>query len=232
MSNRPLTPETEVQNGHIWQAGIILLDPLSRGIHWLTSIFHGGKKSGENFRQVVGQFIHGDRGNANQVSQPSVDRSLSDSVATTVATSVATFLASSRDSKSPESGMKAGNQDLPPLEGNKRAPESSTLSRKLATQEIQQKRLPRVTAISTTMINDTIQYLQAVSDHISASDTIFFKEWAKMHLAAQLLLSRYEDIIARERIQTHGVLDCFSSQTGPEDKCPRCVAADEERLHD
>lgn len=97
ISNMPLTPDTEVQN--IWQAGIILLDHLSRGIHWLTSMFHGGKESGENFSQVVGQFTHGDRGNANQVSQPSVDRSLSDSVAMTVATSVATFLASSRNSR-------------------------------------------------------------------------------------------------------------------------------------
>ncbi|OGE52594.1 hypothetical protein PENARI_c010G05482 [Penicillium arizonense] len=182
VSNRSLTPYTEGQNGHTWQAGIVLLDTLSRGIHRLTNLFHGGNESGENFSRVVGQFIHGDRGNANQISQPSVDRSLPDSVATS--------LASSRDSKSPQSGMKAETQGLPPLEGKKREAESSTLSRKLATQEMQQKRLPSVTAISTTMINDTIQYLQAVSDHISVSDTISSKEWAKIHLATQLLLSR------------------------------------------
>src|SRR4051812_35017938 len=40
-----------------------LLDPLSRGIHGLTNLFHGEKnESGENFRQVVRQFIHVDHG--------------------------------------------------------------------------------------------------------------------------------------------------------------------------
>ena len=228
VSNRPITPDTEGQNGHTWQSGIILLDPLSQGIRWLTNLFHGGNESGENFRRVVGQFIHGDRGNASQIFQPSVDRSLLDSVATSVATSIA----SSRDSTPPHSDMKAETQDLSPLEGKKRAAESSTLSRKLATQEMQRKRRLGATAISTKMINDTIQYLQAVSDHISASDTISSREWATMHLATQLLLSRYEDIIAREEVETHAVSGFCSAQTQPEDKCRRCAAADEERLYD
>ena len=47
------------------------------------------------------------------------------------------------------------------------------------------------------MINDTIQYLQMLSDHILISDTILFREWATMHLATQLLQSWYKDIIAR-----------------------------------
>jgi hypothetical protein len=62
--NRPITPDIEGQNGHTWQASIILLDPLSRGICWLTNLFHRGNESGENFRRVVGQFIDGDRSNA------------------------------------------------------------------------------------------------------------------------------------------------------------------------
>jgi hypothetical protein len=97
---------------------------------------------------------------------------------------------------------------------------------------MQRKRLVRATAIDTKIINDTIQYLQAVSDHISASDTISSREWATMHLATQLLLSRYEDIIAREEVETHGVSDFCSAQTQPEDKCRRCAATDEERLYD
>ncbi|OGE48531.1 hypothetical protein PENARI_c028G06633 [Penicillium arizonense] len=154
---------------------------------WLTNLFHGGNESGENFRRVVGQFIHGDHGNASQIFQPSVDRSLLDSVAT----SVATTIASPRESTSPRTDRKAETQDLSPLEGKKRAAESSTLSRKLATQEMQRKRHLSTTEISTKMINDTIQYLQTASDHISASDTISSREWATMHLATQLLLSRH-----------------------------------------
>ncbi|OGE49441.1 hypothetical protein PENARI_c021G05219 [Penicillium arizonense] len=138
VSNRPITPDTE------------------------------GNESGENFRRVVGQFIHGDRGNASQIFQPSVDRSPLDSVATSVATSIA----SSRDSTSPHSDMKAETEDLSPLEGKKRAAESSTLSRKLATQEMQRKRRISATAISTKMINDTIQYLQAGVGHDAPRHTI------------------------------------------------------------
>ena len=55
------------------------------------------------------------------------------------------------------------------------------------------------------MINDTITYLQAVSDHISSSDTISFREWPTMQPATQLLLNRYKDIIAREEVETHAV---------------------------
>ncbi|KAJ5305542.1 uncharacterized protein N7443_005202 [Penicillium atrosanguineum] len=101
-----------------------------------------------------------------EVLQSSVDRSQHSSVATSVA--------SSRHSSFPENGKK-------------RAAGSSTLSRKLATQQIHRKRLLRATAISTKMINDTIQYLQTVSDHILISDTIYFREWATMHLATRLL---------------------------------------------
>ncbi|KAI3093185.1 hypothetical protein CBS147333_10113 [Penicillium roqueforti] len=40
------------------------------------------------------------------------------------------------------------------------------------------------------MVNDTIQYLQTLSDRILISDTISPREWATMHLATQLLQSR------------------------------------------
>ena len=82
------------------------------------------------------------------------------------------------------------------------------------------------------MVNDTIQYLQAVSDHISASDTISSIEWATMHLATQLLLSRYEEIIVREEVEIHAVSGFCSAQTQAEDKCRRCATTDKERLYD
>ena len=128
--------------------------------------------------------------------------------------------------------MNAEIQDLSPLKGKKRAAESSIHPRKLRTLEMHRKRPPKAAEISTKMINDTIQYLQKASDYISSPDTISSREWATMQLATQFLLSRYEDIIAREEVETHAVSDSFSAQTQPEDKCRRCAAADEERLYD
>lgn len=128
-----------------------------------------------------------------------------------------------------------------PLKGKKRAVKSLILPRKLGTQEMHRKRLPKAVEISTKLINDTIKYLKAVSDHIPSSDTVSSWEWATMHLATQLLLSRYEDIIAKEEVskveeveevEKHAVSDSFSAQTLREDKCWRCAAADEERLYD
>jgi hypothetical protein len=82
------------------------------------------------------------------------------------------------------------------------------------------------------MINDTIQYLQTVSDHILVSDTISSREWTMMNLATQLLQSRYQDIIAKKEMETGAVFDFYSAQTEPEDKCRNCAVADEEQLYD
>ena len=82
------------------------------------------------------------------------------------------------------------------------------------------------------MVNDTIQYLQTISDRILICDTISPREWATMHLATQLLQSRYEEIIVRKEMETDAVPDFDSPPTQPEEKCRKCAAADEERLYD
>jgi hypothetical protein len=64
------------------------------------------------------------------------------------------------------------------------------------------------------------------------SDTIFPREWATMHLATQLLQSRYEDIVAREEIESDTASECTFSPKQPVKKCPKCAAADEEELYD
>ncbi|KAJ5267830.1 hypothetical protein N7478_010638 [Penicillium angulare] len=51
------------------------------------------------------------------------------------------------------------------------------------------------------MIHDTIHYLQAVADHISAPDTTSSREWATMHFATQMLQSRFEQILEMEEIE-------------------------------
>ncbi|CAG8153253.1 unnamed protein product [Penicillium nalgiovense] len=53
-----------------------------------------------------------------------------------------------------------------------------------------------------------------------------------MHLATQLLQSRYEEIIVRKEMETDAVPDFGSPPTQPEEKCRKCAAADEERLYD
>ena len=220
---RAITLETDSHNGRTWQAGIIILGLLSRRIYRLINLSHGGNESAENFRRVVSQFIHGNRDHTSQALQSSVDGSQPVSIATSVATSVA----SSRDSTLPQIDIKAENQDPSPPKGKKRAAESSTLSRKLATQQMHRKRLPTATAISTKIIHDTIQYLQTVSDHILISDTISSREWATMHLATQLLQSRYEDIIAREE-ETEAISDFYPAQAKRKDECRKSATADKE----
>ncbi|CAG8906635.1 unnamed protein product [Penicillium nalgiovense] len=215
----------------------------SRGIHRLTNLSHVGNESAENFRQVVGQFIHGNRGHTSKVLQPPVDQSTGP-VATQVVTSVATSLASSGASTLPPSVIKTESQDLPPLNAKKRAAESSTLPRKRRrhsystsqipgrSQLVHRKRPPSNIKISRKMVNDTIQYLQTLSDRILISDAIPPREWATMHLATQLLQSRYEEIIARKEMETDAVSDFDSPPTQPEEKCQKCAVADEERLYD
>jgi hypothetical protein len=82
------------------------------------------------------------------------------------------------------------------------------------------------------MINDTIQYLQMLSNHILISDTILPREWATMHLATQLLQSWYKDIIAREEMESDAVSKCTFSPIQPEEKCTKCAAADADELYD
>jgi hypothetical protein len=82
------------------------------------------------------------------------------------------------------------------------------------------------------MVNDTIQYLQTISDRILICDTISPREWATMHLATQLLQSRYKEIIMRKEMETDAVPDFDSPPTQPEEKRRKCAAADEERLYD
>ncbi|CAG8013109.1 unnamed protein product [Penicillium nalgiovense] len=205
-SKRSNTPDTEGHNGRTCQTG---------------------NESAENFRQVVGQFIHGNRGHTSKVLQPPVDQSTG-SVATEVVTSVATSLASSGASTLSPSVIKTESQDLPPLNAKKRAAESSTLPRKRRrhsystsqipgrSQLVHQKRLPSNIKISRRMVNDTIQYLQTLSDRILISDTISPREWSTMHLATQLLQSRYEEIIVRKEMETDAVSDFDSPPTQPE----------------
>ncbi|CAG8213440.1 unnamed protein product [Penicillium nalgiovense] len=216
------TPHTEGHNGRTSQTG---------------------NESAENFRQVVGLFIHGNRGHTSKGLQPPVDQSTG-SVATEVATSVGTSLADSMASTLSPSAMKAVSQDLPPLNAKERAAVSSSLPRKRRrhsystsqipgrSQLVHRKRSPSLIKISRGMVNETIQYLQTLSDRILISDTILPREWATIHLATQLLQSRYEEIIARKEMETDAVSDFDSPPTQPEEKCQKCAAADEERLYD
>ncbi|KAI3092129.1 hypothetical protein CBS147333_10257 [Penicillium roqueforti] len=222
VSKRSNTPDTEGHNGRTCQTG---------------------NESAENFRRVGSLFIHGNRGHTSQVLQPPVDQSTG-SVAIEAITSVGTSLASSRASTLPPSVIKAESQDLPPLNAKKRAAEASALPRKRRrhsyftsqipgrSQLMHRKRLTSLASISRQMIIDTIQYLQTLSDHTLISDTILPREWATIHLATQLLQSRYEKIIARKEMETEAVSDFDFPPTQPEEKCRKCAAADEERLYD
>ncbi|CAG8078437.1 unnamed protein product [Penicillium nalgiovense] len=216
------TPDTEGHNGRTCQTG---------------------NESAENSRFVVSQFIHGNRGHTSKVLQPPVDQSTG-SVATEVATSVGTSLAGSMASTLSPSAMKAVSQDLPPLNARKRAAVSSILPRKRRrhsystsqipgrSQLVHRRRSPSLIKISRDMVNETIQYLLTLSDRISISDTISHREWATMHLATQLLQSRYEEIIVSKETETDAVSDFESPPTQPEERCQKCAAADEERLYD
>jgi hypothetical protein len=53
-----------------------------------------------------------------------------------------------------------------------------------------------------------------------------------MHIATQLLQSRYEEIIVRKEMESAAVPDFGSPPTQPEEKRRKCAAADEERLYD
>lgn len=86
-----------------------------------------------------------------------------------------------------------------------------------------------LTTISRELANDTIQYLQTISDQISSPDST---EWATMKLATQSLQSRYEEIIARKEMDTDAVPDVGSPPTQLEEKCWKCAAAEEEELYD
>jgi hypothetical protein len=77
------------------------------------------------------------------------------------------------------------------------------------------------------MIDDTIQYLKTVSAY-----TISSRELATMHLATKLLQSRYEDIIAKEEMDTDAVPNSHPTRMQPEYRCQKCAAAAEERLYD
>lgn len=204
---------------------------------------HGGNDSTENFRQVVRQFIHENRGDSSQVLQPSVDQSIG-----SVATEVATSVGSSRIYMMSPIAIKTENQDIASLNARKRIADSSNLPRKqhrhsssasqiqgrsqLAAQEIHQKRPLTLTTKSRKLVSDTIQYLQTLSDRILIADTISSTEWVTMHLATQLLQSRYEDILAREEMETSDVFEFNLPPAQPEERCRKCAAADEERLYD
>ncbi|KAJ5202919.1 hypothetical protein N7449_004998, partial [Penicillium cf. viridicatum] len=156
------------------------------------------------------------------------------SVAIEVVTSVATSFTSLGASTLSLSVIKTESQDLPPLNAKKRVAESLTLLRKRRrhlystsqllgrSQLVYRKRPLSLIKISRKMVNDTIQYLQTLSDCILISDAIPPREWATM----------YEEIIVRKEMETDAVSDFDSPPTQPEEKCQKCAAADEERLYD
>ncbi|CDM38466.1 unnamed protein product [Penicillium roqueforti FM164] len=196
-------------------------------------------KSDTGFYQVFSQFIDENRGHTSQVLQPCINQSTR-----SVATEVATSVTSPRDYILPRSATKAEIHKLPPLNTKKRAAAASSLPQKRhrhshsppqipdSSRLVYRKRLPSLTKVSRQMVNDTIQYLQTLSDHILISDTILPREWATIHLATQLLQSRYQEIIAKEEIETDTVSDFDFPPTQPEEKCRKCTATEEERLYD
>ncbi|CAG7977454.1 unnamed protein product [Penicillium nalgiovense] len=202
-----------------------------------------GNESAGNFRRVDGLFLHENRGPTSQVLLQTVDQSTR-SVATEAIISVGTSLASPKASTLPPSVIKAESQDLPPLNAKRGAAKTSAFPRKRRrhsysiseipghSQLMHRKRLPSLATISRQMVNDTIQYLQTLSDHILISDTILPREWATMHLATQLLQRRYEEIIARKEMETDTVSDFDSPPIQPKEKCQKCAAADEGWLYD
>ncbi|CAG8187723.1 unnamed protein product [Penicillium nalgiovense] len=150
-----------------------------------------GIESAKNFRRVGSQFIYGNRDYISQGLQPSVGRSTG-SVATEVVTSVATSFAKSKVYTFSPSVIKPESHNLPPLNAKRGAAKTSALPRKRRrhsysiseipghSQLMHRKRLPGLATISRQMVNDTIQYLQSLSDHILISDTILPREWATM----------------------------------------------------
>ncbi|CAG8359525.1 unnamed protein product [Penicillium salamii] len=197
----------------------------------------------EYFRRVVGQFVYGNPDHTSQALQHSVDNSTA-TVATEVATSFATSLTSSESCTLAPGSIKAENQDLLPLNAEMRPAESSTVSRKQCrtsylasqtpgcSQSVHRKRPRSVATISRKLVNNTIQYLKTLSDHILISDTISSREWATMHLATKLLQSSYEEILEGKEMETCPLFVFDSLPTQPVEKCRKCAAADEKRLYD
>jgi hypothetical protein len=191
----------------------VFKNPLSRN-PLADYLSYGGNESTENFRRVVLPFIHESRGHSIQVLHPSVDQSTG-----SVATEVATSVGSSRSYMMSPSAIKTENKDLPPLNARKRVADSFNFPRKqhrhssfasqiqgrsqLAAQEMHRKRPLTLTTTSRKLVSDTFQYLQTLSDRILIADTISSTEWVTMHLATQLPQSRYEDILAREKMETN-----------------------------
>ncbi|KAJ5348558.1 uncharacterized protein N7506_001811 [Penicillium brevicompactum] len=222
-SKRSNTLDTEEHSGLTWQTGIAM----------------------NRLKTSVGSFVRLSTKIAatSQVLQPSVDQS-----AGSVATEVATSVGSSMIYMMSPSAIKTENQDLAPLNASKRVADSSNLPRKqhrhsssasqiqgrsqLAAQEMYRRRPFSHITISRNLISDTIQYLQTLSDRILIADTISSTEWVTMHLATQLLQSRYEDILGMEEMETNDVSEFNFPPAQPEERCRKCAAADEERLYD
>ncbi|CAG8945116.1 unnamed protein product [Penicillium salamii] len=165
-------------------------------------LFHRDNELVENFCHVVGQFTHGNCRHISQVLQLAVNQSTT-SVATEVATSVATSLASPESYTLPPITIKTENLDFPPLIAKKKAA------------KIHRKNPLNLTTVSFEMVNNTIQYLQMLSDCILVSDTISSREWATIHLATQLLQSRYKEIIVRKEVESRTVSDLNLTPTQP-----------------
>ncbi|CAG8262681.1 unnamed protein product [Penicillium salamii] len=164
--------------------------------------------------------------------------------ATEVATSFATSLASLGSCTLAPGSIEAENQNLLPLNAEMRPAESSTVPRKQCgnsypasqtpgwSQPVHRKRPRSVATISRKLVNNTIQYLQTLSDHILISDTISSKEWATMHLATKLLQNSYEEILEGKEMEMHPSIVFDSLPTQPAEKCRKCAAADEQWLYD
>lgn len=208
------------QPSHIGRAGMIPPRyPLSRNPS-AKRFSPSGSESTESFRGILRQSSHGNRGFTNQVLPLPGDRSLPTSVATSAASSSYHVSSQYVDSAQSPGPFR--------LDKRKRTAEDTGLKRK----RYRFKRSPSVTAISVETINDTIQYLQTLSAHISASHTISSGEWVAMDLVTQLLQSRYEDINAKEEVDTDAMPNSHPTRMQPEYECRKCAAAAEERLYD
>ncbi|CDM32764.1 unnamed protein product [Penicillium roqueforti FM164] len=156
-----------------------------------------GNELAENFRRVNGLFIHGNRSHISQVLQPPIGQSTGP-VAIEAVTS------------------RAAESSTLPQKRRRDSYSTSQLPGHL--QLAYQKRPLCLIKISRKMVNNTLQYLQMLSDRILIYDTISPRE--------------YEEIIVRKEMETDAVPDFDLPLTQPEEKCRKCTAADEERLYE
>lgn len=203
----------------------------------LTGLFHGGNKPSEYFLRsldsVLPEFDHQTREYTKRTPEPLGGHS--------VPTSVATSITSQVDYESPQGiadgsllkGKKRATNDSHPLRKSRRWA-SPALDPKGCPQPVTQELYPEssVTIVSVQLINDTIRYLEKISSPLTDSRRGSSGGWASMEFTARVLQGKYTDILLTNKMNLEDLDQRQPGEMQALPQCPKCSAADEEKLYD